>query len=69
MPRKTRTAAGGRYAAQLGFNEAAARCRGKRGVVVRVDLRVPLGFNEAAARCRGKRLFHAGGPPGPSSLQ
>ena len=39
----------------LGFNEAAARCRGK--------LNSPGGhagdrtrFNEAAARCRGKRL-------------
>ena len=30
MPRKT-AAALGRVAAALGFNEAAARCRGKRG--------------------------------------
>ena len=53
MPRKTVTALDGRLE-ELGFNEAAARCRGKP---------VPLHpggerwrcFNEAAARCRGKR--------------
>ena len=37
-----------------GFNEAAARCRGKPG---HVDINVGhlTSFNEAAARCRGKR--------------
>ena len=37
-----------------GFNEAAARCRGKplNGLW---DLAHDRGFNEAAARCRGKR--------------
>ena len=49
-----------------GFNEAAARCRGKP----EIDL-LPLNgnrlkprFNEAAARCRGKpRLYIAAGRP------
>ena len=37
-----------------GFNEAAARCRGKPPATTdRTDTR-PSGFNEAAARCRGK---------------
>ena len=53
-------------AAQIGrrgqsFNEAAARCRGKRLVVQRLDDRGGRGFNEAAARCRGKRR-RRGGP-------
>ena len=57
MPRKTRTSRATWPCTGTGFNEAAARCRGKR----------PAGgtcrgpgscFNEAAARCRGKR------PPG-----
>ena len=37
-----------------GFNEAAARCRGKHGGLDGSD-RPARGFNEAAARCRGKR--------------
>ena len=56
MPRKTDGSGSGRMAAPTGFNEAAARCRGK--------LRNPApgrgpvrGFNEAAARCRGKLCF------------
>ena len=52
MPRKT-AAAAAPAAAEGGFNEAAARCRGKplfpgRGSTSRGR------FNEAAARCRGK---------------
>ena len=35
------------------FNEAAARCRGKRTRGCS-NSATPLGFNEAAARCRGK---------------
>ena len=56
MPRKT--AGSGRTATQPRcFNEAAARCRGKRPL-----LRPPPSqgsrFNEAAARCRGKPGLH-----------
>ena len=36
------------------FNEAAARCRGKRLTLLRIRWGTD-GFNEAAARCRGKR--------------
>ena len=36
-----------------GFNEAAARCRGKRFAACRTP-RTRARFNEAAARCRGK---------------
>ena len=36
------------------FNEAAARCRGKRFQAL-FELQPNYGFNEAAARCRGKR--------------
>ena len=52
MPRKTRIRPSSRRST-AGFNEAAARCRGKRA-----DQGQPrpgrVGFNEAAARCRGK---------------
>ena len=54
MPRKTWPASGPRKPA-TGFNEAAARCRGKRRPL-RPGARGRGGFNEAAARCRGKRL-------------
>ena len=39
------------------FNEAAARCRGKR-VTATHSAAGPACFNEAAARCRGKRNPH-----------
>ena len=54
MPRKTPT---GRCRVPLGpgsFNEAAARCRGKRVQGWSKDRAACGGFNEAAARCRGK---------------
>ena len=54
MPRKTRCGAGRRRAESSGFNEAAARCRGKQTLCVPYGTPRP-GFNEAAARCRGKR--------------
>ena len=38
------------------FNEAAARCRGKRGFSRGLSRATPICFNEAAARCRGKLL-------------
>ena len=38
----------------VGFNEAAARCRGKRGKIPLFSQPSYMGFNEAAARCRGK---------------
>ena len=38
----------------LGFNEAAARCRGKPAERDFAFLLQDRGFNEAAARCRGK---------------
>ena len=53
MPRKT----GGpklKPGRQAGFNEAAARCRGKQGRL-RLAAAGRQRFNEAAARCRGKR--------------
>ena len=43
--------------AAVGFNEAAARCRGKRGAVRLASSRLKC-FNEAAARCRGKPTQH-----------
>ena len=39
---------------EAGFNEAAARCRGKRAPPAAPEP-TSRGFNEAAARCRGKR--------------
>ena len=36
------------------FNEAAARCHGKRAHIVAVLSTPRTGFNEAAARCHGK---------------
>ena len=39
-----------------GFNEAAARCRGKPVVTMQEARMTALGFNEAAARCRGKLI-------------
>ena len=54
MPRKTPAAAPAAAAERACFNEAAARCRGKR--VSPWTGRPPANsrFNEAAARCRGK---------------
>ena len=52
MPRKTPTSFAPR-AVPICFNEAAARCRGKRGCPCATKPGSP-GFNEAAARCRGK---------------
>ena len=54
MPRKTRTAPSSPPAARRSFNEAAARCRGKRHSPPRGCRMRAQGFNEAAARCRGK---------------
>ena len=54
MPRKTRSRRTGRRCGAWRFNEAAARCRGKRRFI-RQRMRVERCFNEAAARCRGKR--------------
>ena len=52
MPRKTKTWPP-RTRARSGFNEAAARCRGKPAGPLCQTSRA-RGFNEAAARCRGK---------------
>ena len=52
MPRKT-AARGRAQRTPRGFNEAAARCRGKRGIDAPGFVPVSS-FNEAAARCRGK---------------
>ena len=57
MPRKTPPSPGS-PARQAGFNEAAARCRGKPAAASSPPP-AARGFNEAAARCRGKRH-----PPG-----
>ena len=44
------------------FNEAAARCRGKRDAAARQSLSRRPRFNEAAARCRGKQHHRRGRP-------
>ena len=54
MPRKTCSTRTGVAPPGGGFNEAAARCRGKLRPR-RWTAAVESGFNEAAARCRGKR--------------
>ena len=53
MPRKTRRTSANIQRSKAGFNEAAARCRGKPAVYLWGN-RLSDGFNEAAARCRGK---------------
>ena len=53
MPRKTRSPPSP-PARTPGFNEAAARCRGKPGAVAGSGCGRTARFNEAAARCRGK---------------
>ena len=57
MPRKTRIP---RFDAEVpvGFNEAAARCHGKRGWPRSFRRAAPC-FNEAAARCHGKLMQYA----------
>ena len=55
MPRKTPTILTDTPAGSKGFNEAAARCRGKLGRFASVPHAGAARFNEAAARCRGKR--------------
>ena len=54
MPRKTSAdGAGWQVLGQPGFNEAAARCRGKPSRRSPAPPSLAC-FNEAAARCRGK---------------
>ena len=55
MPRKTDMRKS-RRSETSGFNEAAARCRGKRGMTETRVIGSTTRFNEAAARCRGKRV-------------
>ena len=59
MPRKTFNCPLPRIRGSGRFNEAAARCRGKRPRRRR-PRRPAAGFNEAAARCRGKQRGHRG---------
>ena len=54
MPRKTAGEPIFDVAGGHGFNEAAARCRGKPCYGIPAPLSGIGGFNEAAARCRGK---------------
>ena len=54
MPRKTSGGQRKGGSRPRSFNEAAARCRGKRSPP-RTPASSAEGFNEAAARCRGKR--------------
>ena len=53
-----------------GFNEAAARCRGKLAHGRRAA-EMQTRFNEAAARCRGKHgfVFHGSSPGGRASMR
>ena len=67
MPRKTRPAGGLERGARR-FNEAAARCRGKRLMGAGMRLSTTR-FNEAAARCRGKRTSVMSGRRSEISLQ
>ena len=53
MPRKTHSESSF-ISRSVRFNEAAARCRGKRGARSEPEGSTG-GFNEAAARCRGKQ--------------
>ena len=53
MPRKTAATPLDRDSVRTSFNEAAARCRGKRARPDGAFSRRGR-FNEAAARCRGK---------------
>ena len=53
MPRKTCSSCMRSDTSASSFNEAAARCRGKRCAAPRPGPWAPR-FNEAAARCRGK---------------
>ena len=53
MPRKTHGPLRAGRLHRQGFNEAAARCRGKRAADGNAFV-TRLSFNEAAARCRGK---------------
>ena len=55
MPRKTPPCRPGYERDRSGFNEAAARCRGKPTQRRNLAAPHPRSFNEAAARCRGKR--------------
>ena len=64
MPRKTRAVIGSWCDWRTGFNEAAARCRGKPSASKSGVGGPAPGFNEAAARCRGKRPRRAA-PPSP----
>ena len=54
MPRKTIDFGFGCPLPEAGFNEAAARCRGKPRHVAASTPASVVRFNEAAARCRGK---------------
>ena len=69
MPRKTAICAA-QPASPAGFNEAAARCRGKRAHTYPAA-EDREGFNEAAARCRGKRFKFVGRGrgAGPASMR
>ena len=68
MPRKTDLVEQLADAGDVGFNEAAARCRGKHDEIP-VAVQPPGGFNEAAARCRGKRRKPQDPDRGPVTLQ
>ena len=68
MPRKTFGPQGLR-GAMSGFNEAAARCRGKPLAAFLSFTCPPPSFNEAAARCRGKPSRRIGGGKAPARLQ
>ena len=64
MPRKTRAERGAAVFLSSSFNEAAARCHGKRPDHPR-HVSHGRSFNEAAARCHGKRA--APPPCGPAT--
>ena len=66
MPRKTPQSGRRSDYRPAGFNEAAARCRGKLSARRFSRVWAQSGFNEAAARCRGK-LLSANSAASPSS--
>ena len=64
MPRKTAWFVRSHCTVLSGFNEAAARCRGKPRTSTKAPSRSRC-FNEAAARCRGKPGATRADAPGP----
>ena len=68
MPRKNTFSLSSFLTRARGFNEAAARCRGKTTYARRGRYSRILCFNEAAARCRGKTVSQLADDREPASM-